>query len=114
MDPQGHVEHLLFSTLLPEVAQNPSRLHPSLCLPSWSRGGQECLDGWFLVVPMDPGGHGEHLLFSTLLPEVALNPSKPIKTPPILMLFNWSCGGQECLDGWFLLVPMDPQGHGEH
>ena len=95
MDPQGHVEHLLFSTLLPEVAQNPSRLHPSLCLPSWSRGGQECLDGWFLVVPMDPGGHGEHLLFSTLLPEVALNPLKAVKTPPVLMppqLESWRTG----------------------
>merc|ERR1712020_48863 len=81
--------------------QKLSRLHPSLCLPSWSRGGQECPDGWFPVVPMDPEGHGEHLLLSTLLPEVALNPSNPIKTPPVLMLFSWSCGGQGCPDDFF-------------
>ena len=30
-----------------------------------------------LMVPKDPVGHMEQLLFSTLLPEMALNPSKP-------------------------------------
>ena len=63
----------------------PVKTMPVLMLFSWSRGGQECLEGWFLVVPMDPEGHGEHLLLSTLLPEMALNPSKPVKTPPVLM-----------------------------
>merc|ERR1711997_650892 len=62
------------------TSNHPSRLHPSLCLLSWSCGGQECLDGWLLVVPRDPVDIVEHLLFSTLLPEVALNPSKPLKT----------------------------------
>ena len=73
----------------------------SLCLLSWSCGGQECPDEWFLLVPMDPEGHGEHLLLSTLLPQMAPNPSKPVKTPPVLMLFNWSCGGQGCPDDFF-------------
>ena len=30
---------------LPEMAVNPSRPHQSLCLPSWSCGGQACPDG---------------------------------------------------------------------
>ena len=34
---------------------------------------------------MDPEGDREGVLFNTLLSEVALNPSKPVKTPPILM-----------------------------
>ena len=38
-----------------------------------------------LQTPMDPQGHVEQKLFSTLLPEVALNPSKPVKTAPVLM-----------------------------
>ena len=66
------------------------------------------------MVPVDPEGHGEHLLLSTLLPEMALNPLKPVKTPPVLMLFSWSRGGQGCLDGWLLVVPMDLEGYGEH
>ena len=67
------------------MAQTLSRLPMSLCLLSWSRGGQKCLDGWLLLVPKDPVDLVEHLLFSTLIPEVALNPSKPVKTPPVLM-----------------------------
>ena len=56
---------------------------------------QGCLDGWLLVVPMDPEGHVEHLLLSTLLPEVALNLSIPVKTSPVLMpprLESWRTG----------------------
>ena len=66
-----------------------------LMLFRWSCGGQECLDGWLLVVPRDPVDLVEHLLFSTLLPEVALNPSKPVKTVPVLMppqLESWRTG----------------------
>ena len=53
------------------------------------------------MVHMDPMGHVEHNLFGTLLPEVAVNPSNPVKTIHVLMLFGWSCGGQECPDGLF-------------
>ena len=55
---------------------------------------------------MNPQGHMDHFLFSTLLPEVALNPSKPLKTINVLLLFSWSCGGQECPDDFF-------QGHSQ-
>ena len=55
----------------------------------------------FLMVHMDPMGHVEHNLFGTLLPEVTVNPSNPVKTLHVLMLFGWSCGGQECPDGLF-------------
>ena len=48
---------------------------------------------------MDPLGHVEHKLFSTLFPEMAVKPSKPVKTINVLMLFSWSFGGQECPDG---------------
>ena len=46
MDPQGHREHKLLRVLLPEMPQETlSGTYPSLCLPSWSCGGQECPDG---------------------------------------------------------------------
>ena len=95
LGPHSHIKHYLFSTLLPEVALNPSRPCPSSCLLSWSCGGQECLDGWLLVVPRDTVDLVEHLLFSILLPEVALNPSKPVKTAPVPMpsqLESWRTG----------------------
>ena len=62
-----------------------------------------------LVAPTDPVDLVEHLLFSTLLPEVALNPSKPIKTAPILILFSWTCGGQGCLDDFIILSFYRPE-----
>ena len=43
-----------------KIFQNLSRLYLSLCLLSWSHGGQECLDGWLLVVPRDPVDLVEH------------------------------------------------------
>ena len=46
-------------------------------------------------------GHNEDILFSILLPEIIQSLSKPIKTPPVLMLLRWGSGGQECPDKSF-------------
>ena len=54
----------------------------------------------FLMVPMDPMGHGEHDLLRVLLPEMPLTPPETLSgTYPSLCLPSWSCGGKECPDG---------------
>ena len=50
--PTGSYKTIVVITLLPEMPPNPSNplqplsgTYPSVCLLSWSRGGQECLEG---------------------------------------------------------------------
>ena len=46
MDPQSHIENKLLKVLRPKLPLNLSRPYLALCLPSWSCGLQECLDGY--------------------------------------------------------------------
>ena len=55
--------------------------------PDWVSEGSE-----------DPNG----LYWATFIKVTPAKTSKnPIKTPPVLLLFSWSCGGQEHPDGVF-------------
>ena len=101
--PTGSYETIVVKHTPPRNASKPlqtlSGTYLSLCLPSWSHGGQECLDG----VPDSfngPTGSQETKVVKHNPPR---NASKPLQTLsgtyPSLCLPSWSCGRQECLDG---------------
>ena len=87
----------------PRNASKPLRTlsgtYPSLCLPYWSRGGQEC-PGGVLDGLNGPTGSQETIVVKQTPPRNASKPPKTVSgTYLSLCLPSWSRGGQECLDG---------------
>ena len=84
-EPSGSYGTTFVSHSPPRSGSKPLKACQDSACPYASSAGVVEDRSVLMCLPRVPEGHVEQLLFSTLLPEVALKPSKPIKTTPVLM-----------------------------